>query len=53
MTNYQWKVLIALVRIVLNMKNIDLDNLYDEQQNSIDESILIEAVQRNEKNDNN
>ena len=53
MTNYQWKVLIALVRIVLNMKNIDLDNSYDEQQNSIDESILIEAVQRNEKNDNN
>lgn len=47
MTNWQWKILIALVRTVLRMRNVDLTLMYMTGVEEEDDNVLIEAAIRN------
>ena len=44
MTTWQWRVILALVRMVLRARSADLSGLYDEDKILDDENILVEAV---------
>ena len=46
MTDWQWRVLIALIRYVLRKNEVDITCMYDNELESEDENILVEAVIR-------
>lgn len=46
MTNWQWQVIIALVRYVLRKDNVDLNSMYEPELIDEDLNILTEAVIR-------
>lgn len=46
MTEWQWNVLVALIRTVLRMKGVDIPNMYGDDKELDDEMILLEATIR-------